>query len=409
MKRLAEFAPFSPETIADPYPFHAALRREAHVYRLEDAGCSMVGRYADCLRVAMAPETFSSTLVAVLLARKDRGPALVDLRFGDARAGDVLALADPPQHTRQRKLVSAAFSARRLDAIVPRIRALVGELLDEALAGAEVDFVQAFARRLPVLAIGALLGLPRTDEADLRGWIDRGAALLLDVNEPADVLHAATSALALHEHLAKRCREARAEPRDDVLGDLARAMNASADGPTEREAAAIVAQLLIAGYETTKGLIGSATMLLAERPQLQARLRGEPQHLGAFIEEALRLESPFQGHCRQATRDTEIAGTPVAEGTRLLLLWGAANRDEEQFPNPDAIDLERPGGAGHLGFGAGIHRCVGATLARIEARIAIEELLARTRHVALAVPRAALRHRPSPFLRSLVELPLRFS
>jgi cytochrome P450 len=191
-----------------------------------------------------------------------------------------------------------------------------------------------------------------------------------------------------------------------VLGDLVRATEGS-EALTREEIVAILLQLLTAGNETTTSLIGSALRLLLENPDVEARIRADGALLEPFLEEVLRLESPLHGHFRLVRRDTEVAGTPLAKGSRVMLLWGAANRDGDEFPNPDAIELGRRNAKAHLGFGLGLHHCIGAALARLEARVVFETLLARTS--ALRRTDAKVEHVPSLLVRSLVSLPVEFA
>jgi cytochrome P450 len=209
----------------------------------------------------------------------------------------------------------------------------------------------------------------------------------------------------LNRYLAARFAEAQCAPKDDVLGDLVRATREDAESLSHEEVVAILLQLLTAGTESTTALLGTAVRLLLEGPALEARLRAEPELVPTYVEEALRLESPFRGHFRQARRDAEVAGTRIPAGTRLMLLWGSANRDERRFERPDELDLARPNPRSHLAFGIGIHHCLGAALARLEARVSLECLLERTRRVRLTRG-ARLRHLPSVLVRRLAALPI---
>jgi cytochrome P450 len=404
MRNVTEFDPFDPETIENPFPFFAALRREAPVYDLPNGSHALVSRYADCQRVALDPETYSSNLVGVLLADTGAAPALLDLPGGDTGAADALAIADPPVHTRQRKLVNKAFAPRRVSGLEPWIRRLVGELFD-ALAGRDrVEWMRELAIPVPMVVICELLGLPQEDRHRLQELSDDAIALVSGINSPEQLTRAANSAAELGAYLAERFAAARRSPREDVLGDLAHAADAGAlEGG---EVISILLQLLTAGQESTGSLIGSAAMLLAGDLELQARLRRDPSLVPAFVEETLRLESPFYGHFRLVKREAEVAGRELAAGTRLMLLWASANRDESVFPDPERVDLDRPNGRSHLAFGHGAHLCIGAELARLEARVAIETLLERTDRVLPGWSRGDLRHVPSLLLRRLRALPL---
>jgi len=391
-----DFDPFSPATIADPYPFYEALRREAPVYPLERAGYSLISRYDDCRNIALAPHRFSSNLVAIVVAQSGSDPELMAIDGSAPRPVDVLAIADEPDHARQRKLSNKAFSRRRVADLEPAVRDLADRLLDPILEAGSSDWMEAFANEMPTRLICRLIGLPQADRAQLRSWANDGSSLLSGVLDAEQLAERALSVLELTRYLAARFHEARRAPGDDVLGDFVRATADDAECLSEDEVVSILLQLLSAGTESTAAMLGNALGLLAADPELQRLLRRQPELVGPFIEEAIRLESPFQGHFRVANEDTTIAGTPVAAGTRLMLLWGSANRDERQFQSPERLDLHRPNSSMHLGFGVGIHHCIGAALSRLEACITIERLLARTRDIRPGS------QAPAPYVRSVM-------
>lgn len=409
MAKLADFDPFAPETVECPFRLHAALRREAPAHLLPGAGYFVVSRYQDCRRAALDPETFSSNLIGVLLKDMATGPLFFDLPPGGARPVDVLATADAPTHTRQRKLVNRAFSPRRVAALESRIRELSSALTRACLQKGRVDFVAEFARPLPMTLICDLVGFRAQDAPLLQRFSDDGIALLSGMNSGEELLRHAAGVMELLAYLSACVKEHRERPPENVLGDLLRASQGQGDVLSEDEVVSILLQLIIAGQETTGSLIGSAVMLLARDPSLQSLLRRAPERIPTFLEEALRVESPFHGHFRQATRDTEIGGVAIPKGSRVCLLWSSANRDEAEFPAAETVDLERENAGAHLAFGVGTHHCVGAALARLEARVALETLLGMTREIRLAACPSRLEHHPSLFTRSLQELPLELS
>jgi cytochrome P450 len=409
MTKLADFDPFAPETVECPFRFHEALRKEAPAHLLTGAGYHLVSRYEDCRRAALDTETFSSNLVGVLLKDAATGPLFFELPPGAARPKDVLATADAPAHTRQRKLVNRAFSPRRVAELEPRVRELSAELTRACLDKGRVDFVAEFARPLPMTLICDLVGFRAADALLLQRYSDDGVALLSGTSSAEELAQHAGGVMELMVYLTACVKEHRERPPENVLGDLLRASQGQGDLLTEDEVVSILLQLIIAGQETTGSLLGSAVMLLCRDLSLQARLRQKPEEIPAFVEEALRVETPFHGHFRQATRDTEIGGVAIPKGSRVCLLWSSANRDESQFPSADEVDLERENGGTHLAFGLGTHHCIGAALARLEARVALETLLGLTREIRLAVDPVQLSHHPSLFARSLRELPLELS
>ncbi len=402
-----EFDPFDPETIENPYPFFAALRREAPLYELPNGAYWLVSRYEDCRKVALDTDTFSSQMVGVMIGESGATPRLLPL--SDGIGTNVLAIADPPEHTRQRKLANRAFAPRRVAALESDVHELTDELLDGVLTADEVstDAMAHFAVPLPMMIICRLIGLPHEDRHALQALSDDAIALVDGINTAEQLERCAHSAGKLSLYLSQQLERVIENPPENVLGTLASAVTDSNESLTQDEAVAILLQLVTAGQETTGSLIGSAIMLLARNPKLQAQLRAAPSTTPALIEEVLRLESPFYGHFRQATRDTTIADQPVSAGARLMVLWASANRDDTAFRNADEIDLERPNPKNHFAFGHGIHLCIGAELARMEAKIAIGRLLARTKSITLDNPRPP--HLRSLFVRRLTELPVTLS
>lgn len=431
-KRVSEFDPFAPEVVEDPTEFFAALRREAPVYALPNGAYTLVSRHEDVQAIALDTDTFSSNLVAVLLADAaslGKSPQVVTLPDGGPRPVDVLAIADPPIHSRQRKLVNKAFSPKRIAQMDATIREVAEGLFASLEASPKTsptaspktspeiaptpDWMTGMAFPLPMIVICRLIGLPLGDRERLQKLSDEAIALLSGINTPKQLAQYAGSAMELVSYLAERFAEARdaardGRERDDALGGLVQATHEDETGSrlSDDEAASILVQLLTAGQETTGGLIGSAVLILARDQHLQSRLRADPSLIPAFIEEALRLESPFYGHFRKVENDTTVAGVPLAPGTRLMLLWSSANRDERVFENPNSVILDRPNPKAHLGFGRGIHFCLGAQLARVETRIALEVLLERTSQFSVAAEAATLTRAPSLFIRRLTNLPL---
>jgi len=355
---------------------------------------------------AMNLEVYSSNLIAVLMQGQEQPdrPELLSLPVGATTgAADALAIADPPVHARQRKLSNKAFSMRRVAALEPAIRALAEERIAAILpqCGARwssADWMREVAVPLPITVIAGLIGLPSRDIPQLKRWSDAGIALLSGINTPAELAEHAAQASQMVGYFNARIDEAARAPRNDVLGDLVRATEGS-EALTRDEVVSILAQLLTAGNETTTSLIGSALLLLFENPNVERRVRADRALLEPFIEEVLRLESPLHGHFRVVRRDTEVAGQPLPAGSRVMLHWGAANRDPDEFPNPDAIDLARGNAKAHLAFGIGVHYCIGAALARLETRVVLETLFARTSAVRRADRKTA--YVPSLLVRCL--------
>ena len=407
MSALCQFDPFGAETIECPYAFHRALRHGAPVYQVPGAGYYVVSRFADIQHVVMQPEVFSSNLMAALMAGQEGGSAMLDIRAQGHEQVDALALADPPVHTRQRKLVNKAFNVRRIAALESAIRALANRLVDAFAARGRVEWMEEFAVPLPLTVIADLVSLPRADLDRLRLWSDGGAQLFSGVNTAEDFAELNRQMADFHEYLAEQFARHCRNPAEDLMGDLVRATQDPSESLSSAEAVAILVQLVSAGNETTTSLIGAAVQRLLSEPGALASVRRDRAVLASFIEETVRLESPFYGHFRVVTRDTELGGVPLPVGARLMVLWSSGNRDDAQFEDADRFDPGRANLKSHLGFGQGIHYCIGAPLARLETRVALETLLDRLPHVRLAAENDC-RHLPSAFIRRLRALHLEF-
>lgn len=394
---------FAPEALEDPYAAYDLLRRERPVFELPGTGLHLVTRHADAVEVLDHPEIYSNNLIGWLDFGSGTAPALMELSSAGAPIEDVLATADPPLHTRHRKLLRDRFAASRIARLEPAVQALVDELLDPFLKEGDGDWMEDFCVPLPVRVIRSIVGLPAEDDARLVRWSDHGVEMLSGVASPERMVELGRINVEFLAYLADRLREAQADPRDDALGDVARAANVGE--LSEPQATIMLLTLVIAGSESTTSLMGSAVRLLCESPGLQDALRADASGVPAFVEETLRLESPFRGHFRVTKEDAVLGGVPLPEGTRLMVLWGAVNRDPEAFGRPAECDLDRENIKLHMGFGWGIHFCLGAFLARLEARLALTSLLARTASFRMAGG-GRPRHVTSLFVRRLERLPL---
>jgi len=312
---------------------------------------------------------------------------------------------DPPDHTRLRRLVSGAFTRRRVDALAPRIQQIADGLLDD-LTGAlaehgEADLIAAYAYPLPITVIGELLGVPTRDQAGFREWsttVAGGAA--------ADRLAWVDAATALVGFVRELVAAKRAHPADDLMSALVAARDGT-DRLTEDELTSMVFLLLIAGHETTVNLIGNGTYTLLTHPDRHALLLAEPERLPATIEELLRFDGPVQvATFRWTSVPVRIGDTVIPAGEIVIPGLLAANRDPAAAAEPAVFEPTRDGAAPHLAFGHGVHHCLGAPLARLEARIALGSLLARLPDLRMAVPVAELRWRPSVLMHGLAALPV---
>ncbi|MEE8558893.1 MAG: cytochrome P450 [Myxococcota bacterium] len=364
-----EYNPLDPEVTRNPYPYYAFLRREAPVYRTP-LGFAAVSRYADVFEILRHPEAFSSSAMGDLIGQVKAMSHEDEL--GD---GETLLGTDPPVHTRLRKIVNRAFTPRRVAALEPRIRALCAELVDDMVADGDTDLIGALAVPLPVMVIAEILGIDPARRGDFKRW--SGELVAATAGTPTPELRAALerSGAERTEYLDAVIEQRKADPRNDLISALVQA-EADEDIMTENEVGNLIVLLLIAGNETTTNLIGNAVLALLSRPDLVDGVQANPALVPALVEETLRYDSPVQLMLRRATRSVEISGEKVGEGELVAVLLGSANRDERQFDEPDVFDLSRDPSR-HLAFGFGTHFCLGAGLARLEARIALETFLRR--------------------------------
>lgn len=393
----------SPAFKADPHPTYARLRDEAPVFRTTIGWrrpAWVVARYADVAALLRDPRFAKDPLNVRGPGRRGAGPWIPP--FLRPLTRNMLDL-DAPDHTRLRALVQKAFTPRLLEGLRPRIERLVDELLTSALREPRGELIAQLALPVPLTIIAELLGVPPADQPRFHRWSER----ILSGTPDLRAVLVIPAVRALFRYLRGLFARRRAEPRDDLVTALVQAEEAG-DRLSEDELLGMVFLLLAAGHETTVNLIGSGVLALLQHPAQRERWRGDPGLARSAVEELVRFTSPVEVATeRYAREELEIAGVPIRRGELVLGLIGSANRDAAQFAEPGVLDLSREPNR-HLGFGVGMHYCLGAPLARLEAQIAIPALLARAPGLSLAVPPAALRWRKHVFLRGLRELPVRF-
>lgn len=388
-----DYNPFAPEVKANPYPYYTYLRQHAPVFQVKDAGFWAVSRYDDVLSVLKNPQLFSSTLLLTALLG-DLNPV--------PEAANLIA-SDPPIHNRLRKLANRAFTPRLISALEPRLRQITKELLTQVESQGEFDLVRDLSTPLPVIAIAEMLGVEPTHRADFKRWSD-------------DIVHAANgvsgeereqaqkSVAEFRTYFQEAIEARRTAPRNDLISALVKAEEEE-QMLTSGEILSLATLLLIAGNETTTNLIGNIVLALLEHPTILARVEKDPSLIPQVIEETLRYDGPVHGIFRQATQEVELAGTTIPSGSLVFPLFASADRDENKFPHPDQFDITRKTD-GHIAFGFGIHFCLGAPLARLEAKIALQEMLGRLRN--LKQKAEGTTRIDSFFLRGLKTLPLTF-
>jgi cytochrome P450 len=400
---------FQPGVVQDPHEYYRNLRESDPVHEVVGTGTFLVTRMDLIHDVVGQTETFSSRSVEFLHKGDWAVPGLRPAATGYSSevAGGAIATADPPDHGRQRKVVARKLSTDSTRAMEPEFRVLVADALSDIGPDGQFEWMSGVAEPLPMVMVARILGLPDALAPELKkqgyamverigGFVPEDRIPQLEaegINGLAPVLGAYLDA-----------KEGSNLYRDGLIGIVAQAVNSGE--LDDLEALGILSVLIAAGGESTTSVTGTAVRILAERPELQDELRRRPSLVPSFVEEALRYDPPFRGHYRLVTRDTELGGKPLPAGSRLVLAWPAANRDEGVFDQPDEIRLDRPNPRYHVGFGWGIHLCVGAPLARVEAKVAIETLLGRTGRFRLDADQLPLRYHPSLLVRRLASLPL---
>ncbi len=395
------FNPLSPEFIRDPYPTYHRLRAAAPVHR-SPLGIVLASRHADCALV-MRDGRFGKDFVGRMQRRN--GPTVMEEPVYRSMQHWMLQ-QDPPDHTRLRGLVVRAFTARRMEAMRPRIQAIVDATLDRMEPQGHADLIADFAFRLPVIVICEMLGIPEEDHAMFFSSARDGGRLLDPVPlTRAEIDHANAGHLASAAYFSQLFEQRRRKPADDLISHLVQAEEHGSKLTTEELTANIIL-LFGAGHETTVNLIGNGVLALHRNPDQLALLRSEPQRTANAVEELLRYDSSVQATGRTALEDVELGGLHVSKGESVLCLLGAANRDPDLYPEPDTLDITRKN-IRPFSFGGGIHHCLGAQLARLEAEVAIATLLRRLPALTLD-DMDTPEWRPTFVLRGLKRLPARW-
>ena len=388
---------------ADPYRVFAQMRAHDPVFRQPgidgETPIWFVTRHEDVAAVLLDDERFvrdpSLALSEEQLAAQATPPAV-------AAIDNHMLTRDGEDHRRLRRLVTKAFTPRMVEQLRPRIQAIADELLDAVEPRGKMDLSAEYAFPLPITVIAELLGVPHEDQDRFREWSD---AIITPALGPEALKRFFEQMGAFVAYLTELFAARRAEPRDDLISGLLAARDAD-DALTEDELFGTVVLLIVAGHETTVGLIGNAVVDLLEHPDQLELVRADPKLIPAAVEEVLRFEGPVERTLnRWAATDVELGGQTIRRGELVIAIVNAADRDAERYPEPDRLDVKRED-TRHLAFGRGSHFCLGAPLARLEAQIALETLFRRLPRLRLAVPREELEWRPTPGFRRLVAIPV---
>jgi beta-dihydromenaquinone-9 omega-hydroxylase len=380
------YDPFAADTVADPYPWYRRLQDEAPLYRQDALRFWVLSRYDDVLAGARAHGTLSSAEGVIYI----RQPLPMMLTM------------DPPDHTRLRRIVARDFTPTAVSGWRTLVERRAAEAVDRMLGEATTDAVAAVASPLPILVIAQILGVPPDDYPQFRDWSDKIVESLA-VIDPGDMERANRTVegiLALQAYMAALVEERRRTPTGDLLSRLVQPRQEGALDDSEVFWFSLL--LLVAGNETTTNLLGNLLHTLASTPALWEELRSQPDLVPGAVEESLRHDSPVQGFFRTALVPYRAHAVDIPAGDRVLLLFGAANRDPRRYPDPDTFRIDR-GAADHLGFGSGIHLCLGAHLARLEATAVLGELVRRVRRIE---PAGDAVRGTNPILRGMARLPL---
>lgn len=391
------YNPFSAETRVDPYPSYAELRRHAPVHHLPGTGFYLVSRYADVVEVIQDTDLYSSKAMHRLMMSSMVGgiqnidacerpdPKAVAEMAKQTRGTGIdptemlttpsIVATDPPDHARLRGIVNRAFTPRRIALLEARAREIANAALDKMFRTNEFDLVSEYTVPFPVTVIAELLGVDAERLADFKRWSDMliSASTGSFSQESAGPVQAATR--EFNGYFLEQIERRRRDPKDDLISVLV-AAEAGEAALTPVETLRFTSLLLIAGNETTTNLIGNILLAFQDAPDVFARVRADPKLIPAMVEEGLRRDGPVHILFREATRDHELAGVAIPRGAFVMPILASANRDEAQFPDPDRFDLDRDT-RGHVALGQGVHFCLGASLARLEARIGFEELFKR--------------------------------
>lgn len=395
---------YAPAGRANPHPIYARMRREQPLYRFDSVNIGapvwIASRYDDCVSLLRDTRLFKDQ-ARLTPALSERYAALVTPVTSISRH---LLNLDPPDHTRLRALVQKGFSSQIVDGLRPRIQAIIDELIDRVAAAGGMDLIADFAVPLPVTVIAEMLGVPAEDHSRFRAW---SQLLVSTPNTPEGLARKRATHAEFAAYLHALVGSRRTEPRDDLVSALI-AANEEDDRLDNRELISTIFLLLIAGHETTVNLIGNGVLALLQHPEQRRRLVEEPALIGSAIEEMLRFDSPVEtATLRWSAEEIEIRDTRIPAGEIVLASLVAANRDPEQFPEPDTFDVARAPNR-HIAFGFGIHYCLGAHLARVEGALAVRTLLDRLPDLALATGADALSWTTGLLIHGVLSMPVRF-
>lgn len=398
---------FHPDVLTSPFAFYQEHLATEPVYHDKATGLYLVLSHKLVSEATSRTDEFSNNFQAVLSGARSEDPEVKAILDEGWPQVDTLLTADPPVHTRFRKLVNLAFSAPRVNKLEAHIREIARDLIEKMLARQEVEFVRDFAMPLPIRMISEQLGLTHEAPETIKRWTDAFVDRLGGMVPKERELQCAREVVEFQHAIKAQMDLRRANPTDDLLSDL---VHAQIDGERpldDGELLSIVQQLLVAGNETTTATLAEGIILLARNPSELAKAQADPKIIPNMVEEMLRLASASSGIWRVMKADAELGGVTLPKGAMVMMRYAAANRDPERYEEPDRFLADRANARTHLAFGRGIHMCVGNMLSRKEMTVAFEELMPRISGITLT-DEAAIAYPPNMMLRGPVSVPVRF-
>jgi len=405
---VQEHSFMDPAIQEDPVAYYAALLEQAPVYFMPEIGAYVVSKYADIQFVVAHPEIWSIDMRSLPQAQLIKGEAARRILETEGFPRDTKLTTDPPLHTYYRAALRNAFTPQRVRAQADFIQATVDELIAEMAQRTECEFMRQLSWTLPIRVITRLLGVPFEDAALIKHWSDVWVEpLTYGLSEEREI-YVAREEVALQKYLVGHIEEKRRNPGADVLSDMLGAHMGDGAKLPLAEIVGLAEHLIVGGHETATSALGAGLAILAQHPDIAAQLRTDPSLVENFVEEVLRLESPSQGFFRIAVRESELRGVVIPKGAMVHLRFAAANRDPDQFPDPDRLDLRRANAKTHLAFSQGVHHCIGSPYARLELNTAFRSLVEAFDIIRLTPGYERLEHVPGLSLRTLTALHLSY-
>lgn len=414
---LAQTSLTDPIIQAHPRDFYWTMRTQDPVHFDEKLGMWLVTRYDDIVTLLRDPETFSDK--QGYEAQYASGFFEEFKQILESEGGgfypDVIK-SDPPEHTRIRKLMDGAFSAHRVKMLEPAITRIISDLVDELLvkadSGAVVDGVREFAIPLTISVICEQLGIDQFNGAKISRWSEAITAQIGRMQNREQMIENAREICDLQNFITQQIKDREAEPKEDMISDLVHAELDDGSKLTFAEAVSLVRALIIAGNDTTATAISNLLLILATQPEVAQQLyqnADDDKFLNRFVEELLRFAPPVRGLAKMAVKETVLGGQKLPKGAHLLVMYASGNDDEDKFECPRQFDMERKNLGSHVAFGVGIHRCIGASLARMEIKVAARELIKKVGQIQLTIPVDQLRYQKTVATHAIESLPLTLS